>query len=97
MRITIDTRVDSAEDIRKAIAFLSSLNSSSSRIERQPANIFDSPSSSIESSSQPSPAPTESFMNMFGSSGSSPSSETESSYSSDNEEQADEKVEIIPY
>lgn len=102
MRITIDTRIDSAEDIRKAIAFLSSLsNSSYSKIGKQPANIFDSPSPSMDSSAQPSQGSADSFLNMFSSSeGSSPAPETKSSYMEPAEEEEkhyDENVRVIPY
>jgi hypothetical protein len=102
MRITIDTSVDSPEDIRKVIALLSSLGGRGgySRADRQPANIFDSPSPSIDSS-QPAQAPASSFSSMFGSADSAPATPAaESSYAESapaEEEHYDESVRVIPY
>jgi hypothetical protein len=101
MRITIDTSVDSAEDIRKVIALLSSLGGRGySRVERQQANIFDSPSPSLDDS-QPAHAPASSFSSMFGSSDAPASTEAESSYGqsapAEEEEHYDESVRVIPY
>lgn len=62
MKITIDTREDSPEDMRKVIALLSTLIEGR---EKQHSNIFeDSASPSLESSE---PSIGNAFANMFGS------------------------------
>jgi hypothetical protein len=103
MRITIDTRVDSAEDIRKAIAFLSSLSDRSySRIEKS-SNIFDDSSPSLGSAPEPSQPAANAFSNMFGSSEmSAPAdNETKSSYLETPQEKEEDKsyrnIHVIPY
>ena len=70
MIITIDTSKDSKDDIRKAVAFLSSLHGS----EVKPVNIFEDSSKSSEEKSEGVNA----FANMFGdSSSASPVEETQ--------------------
>ena len=76
MRITIDTKEDSPEDIRKAIELLHSLANKSGYTPKS-RNIFEDSSSfglgsssepSVSSSPSPSPssAPSSGFFNMFG-------------------------------
>ncbi len=59
MKITIDTKEDSPEDIKRVITLLSHLTSEPLKANA-PANIFDSPSADV----QPQ-ADTASLMNMF--------------------------------
>jgi len=65
MKITIDTSVDSKEDIRKAAALLASL--ADGRHERH-SNIFDdsSPGLGISDSSDSDSAAGNAFASMFG-------------------------------
>jgi hypothetical protein len=108
MRLTIDTRVDSKEDIRKAISFLSSLDKRDySDVEKQPANIFDNPSPSMNSdnsSIQPAQSSSSSFMSMFGSSETpaaqaqeTPIYQEPSSVEDEEEPAYDKRIRIIPY
>ena len=75
MKISIDTKEDSPEEIRKTINLLKSLIGENEKIYTNTGNIFDSPSSSLESSpeSEPEPQPTNAFANMFGSGSPAPS------------------------
>ena len=58
IKITVDTKEDSPEDIRKVVAFLSSL---SDGVKEHNSNIFESSEPELGSSEAP-PA----FVNMFG-------------------------------
>lgn len=96
MKIEIDTKVDSPEDIRKVVALLSHLAGKNiSKIGN--SNIFDNPSPSLGSSpaaETPSETPTSAFANMFGS---APSSEENEDKERDSEEEKEEIPEIMPY
>ena len=95
MQITIDTQKDSKEDIRKAVAFLSSL---AEGIKEHHSNIFEDSSPTLGESS-PESAGGNAFANMFGDSDNTPvlpvndaSSEDES-----DEEKSEEVPEIMEY
>jgi hypothetical protein len=97
MKITIDTKEDSHEEIRKVIGMLQKMVGDA----QSNGGLFsDSPS---EPSSEPSPVSSNAFMNMFGdnSSPSEPSSEPPADSSTllqdNSEEEPDEPPEIIPY
>ncbi|MBI2138286.1 hypothetical protein HYU13_01740 [Candidatus Woesearchaeota archaeon] len=100
MKLTIDTKEDSSEEIRKAIQLLSSFISGQYP-ERQP-NIFeDSPGQQNifgeqQPSSQASPSPVNAFGAMFGDNGPviSPSSIQEKPKSFQSE---DDIPRVIPY
>ena len=62
MKITIDTKEDSATDIRKVIALLSKLIEDSSEHH---SNIFEDPSPGLQSSGS-EPDSGNAFANMFG-------------------------------
>ena len=62
MIITIDTAKDSPEDIRKAIAFLSSLHGA----EARSSNIFESSDSDLTSDESSESSGVSAFANMFG-------------------------------
>ena len=75
MKISVDTKEDSPEDIRKVIALLSSLKDRNySRINRSSSkNIFDDPTLEIssdpgQSNSSSSESSSDAFAGMFGSS-----------------------------
>ena len=96
MEITIDTKRDSREDIRKAVEFLKGF------LDNGPSNASSGPSDR-----QDAPAPQPGLFGMFGSddqsSGSSSSSQEPSSSqggSSDDSSPDDgspERIEIVPY
>jgi hypothetical protein len=94
MKITIDTKEDSHEEIRKVIGMLQKLVGEA----QTNGGLF-----SGSPSSEPSPASSGGFMNMFGdnSSPSEPSSEPPADSSTllqdNSEEEQDEPPEIIPY
>ncbi len=82
MKITIDTKEDSKEEIRKAISMLSALVEGSAvytntGIEKQrSSNIFSDEPSSMSSPEPSSPAPSQNaFANMFGAMSSQAASE----------------------
>ena len=91
MQITIDTSKDSKEDIRKAVAFLSSI--ADGKVE-QSSNIFED-SSSFGGSSEPETesSGTNAFSSMFGDNTptSSPSSEISETPILGSEESTEEK------
>ncbi|MEE9525152.1 MAG: hypothetical protein V3V78_00915 [Candidatus Woesearchaeota archaeon] len=98
MKITIDTKDDSHEDIRKVIALLSKM------IDESPmssSNIFGESNSSSDEESEP--ATTNAFANMFGSSDSGaeegmPVLEPTSANEDDEaEEEKDDGVQIVEY
>ena len=102
MKLTIDTKEDSHEEIRKAIKMLSAMVGdehvyTNSAPKEHHANIFDSPSSSLGDSS-PEPAPSEpipnAFANMFGTVSSTPA-ETPAAEEQKEEEKEDKKPQII--
>ena len=69
MKITIDTKEDSATDIRKVIAMLSKMIED----ETHHSNIFEDDSPGLGSSEPSSESsPTNAFANMFGGSDDSP-------------------------
>jgi len=96
MIITIDTSKDSKEDIRKAVAFLSSLHGS----EVKPVNIFEDSSENTEEKSEGVNA----FANMFGDNA-SPVVQTEEKSSVqpsasdllDSEEEKEESSKVMEY
>ena len=59
MKITIDTKEDSSDDIKRVIALLSHLASEPLKTNA-PANIFDSPAAEVQPQTD-----TASLMNMF--------------------------------
>ena len=93
MKITIDTKEDSHEDIRKIIALLSRMIES-----EQPRNIFESsgnvlPGMNQESSSEPtSSEQTNAFANMFGD-----NTPTKSEETSEEDKEEPEDVEVMEY
>jgi hypothetical protein len=100
MKLTIDTKEDSKEEIRKAIRMLAAIVDDSSIYTNadvrkgHQSNIFESGSSSITPSSAPSPEPQQGsvFGNIFGDIGQSSSSEKGKETS---EEKKEKKPEII--
>lgn len=97
MKITIDTKEDSATDIRKVIAMLSKMIED----DTGHSNIFEDDSPSLGSSEPSSDSsPTNAFANMFGSSDSddTPVLPTPSaSEDDDSEEEAEEEPQIMEY
>ena len=108
MKITIDTKEDSPEDIRKTVAFLSSLADGA---KEHHSNIFEDSGSSLDlpgadSESSPEPAGGNAFANMFGGDSDNtpvlPVTETSSEDdpdqdSPDEEETAEDAPEIMEY
>ncbi len=94
MKITIDTKEDSHEEIRKIIRMLSSLVGEKS-FSNQP-NIFeDDNEPTEEATEEPTKTqPTNAFANMFGPDPITPSEETEES--TENEEIKVEEEEDLP-
>jgi len=102
MKITVDTKEDSPDDIRKVVALLSAIVSRSSyRNVDKHKNIFEDSSPGLDILDQRSPTqqeasqPTESevgnaFTSLFGSSDSSLNKPEEKSVKK-------ERIEIIPY
>lgn len=89
MKITIDTKEDSHEDIRKVVALLSNISSGNvSRVGS--SNIFDDPSPSVGSAPE-NATPTNAFANMFG------GEETKTEEEQPSEEKEEELPEIKPY
>ena len=88
MKITIDTKEDSHDDLRKVIRMLQHM-------------VGESNDGAIlsNSSSGPSEESTGAFFNMFGDSPSSPSIDEDSSDDDDQEEEKEDEPipEIIPY
>lgn len=94
MKITIDTKEDSAADIRKVIALLSKMIEDSSEHH---SNIFEDDSPGLGSSESESGS-SNAFANMFGSSDSdSPTLPTPSSDEETDEETEEETPEIMEY
>lgn len=89
MKITIDTSVDSKEDIRKAVALLSSL--ADGRHEHH-SNIFEnsSPSLGVSETSSSESSAGNAFANMFG--------DNSAMQSEDPKEEriGEEKKEVVP-
>ena len=88
MKITIDTKEDSATDIRKVIALLSKLIEDSSEHH---SNIFEDSSPGL-GSSNPEPGSGNAFANMFGDN--PPVAEEKEE---NNEEEKEDMPEIIEY
>ncbi|MBW2978304.1 hypothetical protein KY331_05655 [Candidatus Woesearchaeota archaeon] len=97
MKITVDTKEDSHEDIRRVVALLSSLVSKG--IEKQ-KNIFEDSSPGLDVFDQKSPSQEEpsqatesdvgnAFTNLFG--------DDSSSKSEEKKEEENQDVELIPY
>jgi hypothetical protein len=91
MQITIDTQKDSKEDIRKAIAFLSSL---SDNVQEHHANIFENSSLSETPSSN---APVNAFGSMFGDDSPPITSSSSTETPKIEEEKEDEDLELMTY
>jgi len=85
MKITIDTKEDSHEEIKRAIKMLSSLVGEHAVTN---ANIFDDDSPSLSESDDEPSQPTNAFANMFG------SSEESSSVKEDESEETTETEEV---
>ncbi len=97
MKISIDTKEDSPEDIRKVVALLSQLSEGSVSRVRSSSNIFDDPSPTVGTSAPvetPAETPTNAFANMFG--GETPVTNNEETEESP-EEEKQEVPEIMPY
>jgi hypothetical protein len=103
MKISLDTKEDSTEDIHKVVkmlqAWLEGHHSSNSHVD-----IFGNSSQPQSSQASPASVPSsseDSFFNMFADSGSSPSSissaDRESSIIDLKKDKDDEIPEIIPY
>lgn len=92
MKITIDTKEDSHEEIRKAIKMLSSLIGHKETFSNQP-NIFDSDITDLSPSGS-EPEPTNAFAAMFGSSS---SQDDEDKNNEMKVEESDDFPEIIEY
>ena len=101
MKLTIDTKEDSHDEIRKAIRMLSTIVGDEHAYTNSPkkehhANIFESSSSSLESSA-PEPAVSEPAQNAFASMfGAAPSEPSETSVEEEKkEEPGDDAPQII--
>lgn len=102
MKIEIDTKHDSAEEIKKVIKMLQHLvgqpsYTNSSNIFEDPTSFGTSPTSQEPSHSQET-SQGNAFVNMFGDN--SPTSEAKEEHLSQSDEPAEEKEEIpevIPY
>ena len=99
MKLTIDTKEDSKEEIKKAIRMLSAIVGDSEIYTNSPqkqhnANLFESSSNTITPASTASPEPSQGsvFGNIFGDIGQSSSPETSEETS---EEKKEKKPEII--
>lgn len=85
MKITIDTKEDSHEDIRKVIRLLSHMIGESSSV------LSDNPS-------EPTPAATGAFSNLFSDDTPGPETEeTSAPESQPEEEKQDDSPEVTPY
>ena len=91
MKITIDTKEDSSQDIRKVIALLSKMIEDSSENH---SNIFEDDSPGLGSSEPETPS-SNAFSNMFGSSDSdnTPVLPTSSASEDGDEEETEEETE----
>ena len=111
MKISIDTKEDSHDDIRKVIKMLEHLVSggSFSNVSNS-GNIFDDPSPGLGSSEESAPAlgssetavggetPTNAFSAMFGGEAPAPvESEEVASYGDSEEKKLNLDEEIVPY
>ena len=96
MKLTIDTKEDSHDEIRKAIRMLSTIVGDEPAYTNSPpkehhANIFDSGSSSLGSPA-PEPAASEPAQNAFASMfGAAPSAPSEAPAAEEQEEEAEDK------
>jgi len=95
MKLTIDTKEDTHEEIRKAIRMLSTIVGDEHVYTNSPpkasvANIFESSSNTVEPAKS-EPVQGNIFGNMFGDTSSSPSTET----SEEKKDEDEEKPEII--
>lgn len=107
MKITIDTKEDSREEIKKVISMLSALVGGSSPVytnsppKAAVANIFDSPGSMTAPGASSEPASGSVFGNIFGpvssSSSDSASSGETITDSSDEEPEKKPQIQIIDY
>ena len=107
MKITIDTKEDSHEDIRKVISMLSHLVEGHEVPKSTSTNIFEDGTpvlgaSEPEESSEPSPEPPKpnAFASMFGDSApstSTPTSSSEDDEAETEEESDDPQIEIVDY
>lgn len=101
MRITIDTKDDSTDDIRKVISLLQNMIRHSESSGSAPSrDIFEDDSPGLPGASESSPAPSEGLFNMFG--GGDSSSEKyaqEAEESEEAKEEEDEKpsVQIVEF
>jgi len=99
MKIEIDTKHDSHEEIKKVISMLQHLvgNSQSGYSqETKPVNIFEDPNSFGTSSSEETPSETPPTANLFGMFGST-ETPTQSSEEQETEEKPKDTPQIIPY
>ena len=99
MKIEIDTKHDSPEEIRKVINMLQHLVGEKSYTNTQ--NIFEDPSSfgttpTTEEPTTPTEQPTNAFVNMFGDSSREPK-EKPMDEPKEPEEEKEEVPEVIPY
>ncbi len=107
MKITIDTKEDSKEEIRKAISMLSALVEGSAvytntGIEKHHSpNIFSDEPSSMPSPEPSSPAPSQNaFANMFGAMSSQAASEAPAPTTEESSKEEPEKkpeIQVIDY
>lgn len=101
MRITIDTKDDSHEDIRKVISLLQGMIRHNESSGSDPSrNIFEDGSPALSGSSEASSGPSEGLFNMFGSNEtSSKDGVMENSESEQAKEEEDEKpsVQIVEF
>jgi len=91
MKITIDTSQDSHNDIRKAIRMLQSIVGEGPVYSNSPSrNIFDDPSPSLGSSSEPEPAQEQDTGNAFASIFDNPAPASESEEKKEEDEEIPE-------
>ena len=99
MKIEIDTKHDSPEEIKKVIKMLQNLVGESSYTNAP--NIFEDPNSfgtsSSDEESTPTQEPTNAFVSMFGDSSREPKEEPMEEPKEEPEEEKEEIPEVIPY
>ena len=94
MKITIDTKEDSPEEIKKVVAMLSHLIENQSS---QPRNIFEDTSPSLPSTEPQQEAQPANLFNMFGDTSSSSTETSESTESEPDEREETENINVKTY
>jgi len=91
VKITVDTKEDSHEEIKKVIKMLSAFVGENPLTNQ--ANIFEDSSPAIPETNEP----TNAFANMFGGESQPPTSELQSQEETETDDDSDDTPEVIEY